>query len=137
MIYSKKTKRFLDFQKILEKLQSNTSPVIVEGKRDSAALKKLGFNGTIIELNDGTSVLTTIERIFQNQGSSTEFIILMDWDKTGNKLAKQLISYGEACDLNPNDEFRRAFSTITAKEISCIEELPSFVLALSNDDPFL
>ena len=137
MIYSKKTKRFLDFQKILEKLQNTTSPVIVEGKRDTAALKKLGFNGTIIELNDGTSVLTTIERIFQNQGSSTEFIILMDWDKTGNKLAKQLISYGEACDLNPNDEFRRALSIITAKEISCIEELPSFVLALSNDDPSL
>jgi len=137
MIYSKKTKRFLDFQKILEKLQNTTSPVIVEGKRDAAALKKLGFNGTIIELNDGTSVLTTIERIFQNQGSSTEFIILMDWDKTGNKLAKQLISYGEACDLNPNDEFRRALSIITAKEISCIEELPSFVLALSNDDPSL
>ena len=137
MIYSKKTKRFLDFQKILEKLQNNTSPVIVEGKRDAAALKNLGFNGTIIELNDGTSVLTTIERIFQDQGSSTEFIILMDWDKTGNKLAKQLISYGEACDLNPNDEFRRALSIITAKEISCIEELPSFVLALRNDDPSL
>lgn len=137
MIYSKKTKRFLDFQKILEKLQNNTSPVIVEGKRDAAALKNLGFNGTIIELNDGTSVLTTIERIFQDQGSSTEFIILMDWDKTGNKLAKQLISYGEACDLNPNDEFRRALSIITAKEISCIEELPSFVLALSNADPSL
>ena len=137
MIYSKKTKRFLDFQKILKKLQNNTSPVIVEGKRDTAALKKLGFNGTIIELNDGTSVLTTIERIFQDQGSSTEFIILMDWDKTGNKLAKQLISYGEACDLNPNDEFRRALSIIAAKEISCIEELPSFVLALSNDDPSL
>tara|TARA_B100000953_G_C18013106_1_gene418609 strand:- start:455 stop:868 length:414 start_codon:yes stop_codon:yes gene_type:complete len=135
MVYSKKTKRFLDFKKILEKLQSNTSPVIVEGKRDTLALKKLGFNGTIIELNDGTSVLTTIERIFQNQGSSAEFIILTDWDKTGNKLAKQLISYGEACDLNPNDEFRRALSIITAKEISCIEELPSFVLALDNDDP--
>lgn len=137
MIYSKKTKSFLDFQKILEKLQINTAPVIVEGKRDTAALKKLGFNGTIIELNDGTSVLTTIERISQNHDSSKEFIILTDWDKTGNKLAKQLISYGEACDLNPNDEFRRALSIITAKEISCIEELPSFVLALGKDDPSL
>ena len=130
MVYSKKTKRFLDFKKILEKLQSNTSPVIVEGKRDTLALKKLGFNGTIIELNDGTSVLTTIERIFQNQGSSAEFIILTDWDKTGNKLAKQLMLYGEASDLRPNDLLRRKLSRFTDKEISCVEELATFAHGL-------
>ena len=131
---TKKVQKMLDFQLILENLQSTNSPVIVEGKRDTLALKKIGFKGVIIELNDGTSVLATIERIFQAYGSSTEFIILTDWDKSGNKLAKQLISYGESCDLIPNDNLRRTLSNFTSKEISCVEELPTFALSLGYKD---
>tara|TARA_Y100001970_G_C14093355_1_gene781250 strand:- start:506 stop:892 length:387 start_codon:yes stop_codon:yes gene_type:complete len=124
----------LDFQIILENLKSTNSPIVVEGKRDTIALKKIGIKNEIIELNDGTSVLTTVERIFQNYGSSIEFIILTDWDKTGNKLAKQLISYGETCDLIPNDNLRRALSNFTSKEISCVEELPTFAFSLGFND---
>ena len=129
-----KVQRMLDFQVILEELKNINSPIIVEGKRDTIALKKIGIENEIIELNDGTSVLATIERIFQNYGSSTEFVILTDWDKTGNKLAKQLISYGESCDLSPNDNLRRILSNFTSKEISCVEELPTFAFSLGFKD---
>ena len=96
-----------------------------------------GIEGDIIEINDGKSVLSTVERISQKFGRSSQFIILMDWDKTGNKLAKQLISYGEACDLIPNDKIRVSLSKFTAKEISCVEELPTFVFGLGHKDLFL
>ena len=130
---SNKEKRLFDFQRILNDLQSLNSPIVVEGKRDTIALRKLEINSEIIEINDGTSVLNTVERIFQNFGSLTIFIILTDWDKTGNKLAKQLISYGEASDLKPNDQLRRKLSTFTNKEISCVEELPTFVKGLRGE----
>ena len=94
MVNTKKVKRALDFKPILEELQNLDAPVVVEGKRDTIALKKIGCIAMIIELNDGTSVLSTVERISQKFGRATEFIIMTDWDKTGNKLAKQLISYG-------------------------------------------
>ena len=128
-----KEKRFLDFQNILSALRLNNLPIVVEGKRDTIALRKLKITNPIIELNDGTSVLTTIERIFQDSGASTEFIIMTDWDKTGNKLAKQLILYGEASDLKPNDDLRRKLSKFTDKEISCVEELSTFAHSLGNE----
>ena len=134
---SNKEKRFLDFQNILSALRLDNLSIVVEGKRDTIALRKLEITNPIIELNDGTSVLNTIERIFQDSGTSTEFIILTDWDKTGNKLAKQLISYGESSDLRPNDELRRRLSRFTDKEISCVEELATFAHSLSNEAPSL
>jgi len=130
---SNKEQRFLDFQRILNDIKSLNLPIVVEGKRDTIALQKLEINSEIIEINDGTSVLNTVECIFQNFGLSTEFIILTDWDKTGNKLAKQLISYGEASDLKPNDQLRRKLLTFTNKEISCVEELPTFVKRLKSE----
>ena len=129
---SNKEKRFLDFHSILSALRLDNLPIVVEGKRDTIALRKLDIINPIIELNDGTSVLTTVERIFQDSGASTEFIIMTDWDKTGNKLAKQLISYGEASDLKPNDLLRRKLSRFTDKEISCVEELATFANGLDN-----
>ena len=127
-----KEKRFLDFQNILSALRSLNLPIVVEGKRDTIALRKLEISNEIIELNDGTSVLTTVERIFQNSGSSTGFIILTDWDKAGHKLAKQLIMYGESSDLKPNNQLRRKLFILTNKEISCVEELATFAQTLSN-----
>ena len=127
-----KEKRFLDFQNILRALRLDNLPIVVEGKRDTIALRKLEITNPIIEINDGTSVLATIERLFQDSGASTEFIIMTDWDKTGNKLAKQLILYGEASDLKPNDNLRLKLSKFTDKEISCVEELSTFAHSLGN-----
>ena len=127
-----KEKRFLDFQNILSALRLDNLPIVVEGKRDTIALRKLEITNPIIEINDGTSVLATIERLFQDSGASTEFIIMTDWDKTGNKLAKQLILYGEASDLKPNDNLRLKLSKFTDKEISCVEELSTFAHSLGN-----
>ena len=129
---SNKEQRFLDFQRILNDIKSLNLPIVVEGKRDTIALRKLEISNEIIEFNDGTSVLTTVERIFQNSGSSTGFIILTDWDKAGHKLAKQLIMYGESSDLKPNDQLRRKLFILTNKEISCVEELATFAQTLSN-----
>ena len=132
VMQSNKEQRFLDFQRILNDIKSLNLPIVVEGKRDTIALRKLEISNEIIELNDGTSVLTTVERIFQNSGSSTGFIILTDWDKAGHKLAKQLIMYGESSDLKPNDQLRRKLFILTNKEISCVEELATFAQTLSN-----
>ena len=68
MVNTKKVRRALDFKPILEELQTLDVPVVVEGKRDTIALKKIGCTAMIIELNDGTSVLSTVERISQKFG---------------------------------------------------------------------
>ena len=68
------------FNKIWKSLTDINSPVIVEGKRDTKALRNLGFGGIIIELNDGNSVLSTVENIAYKFGRRSKFVVLTDWD---------------------------------------------------------
>ena len=120
------------FNKIWKSIEDINSPVIVEGKRDTKALRNLGFGGIIIELNDGHSLLSTVENIAQKFGRRSKFVVLTDWDRTGEILAKQLKEYGESCDLIPNLRIRQKLSILSSKEITCIEELPTFVNALNS-----
>ena len=118
------------FINIWESIINQNEPVVVEGKRDVSALKRLGFKGDIIKLNDGKSVLSTVEQLVQTYGPGSGFIVMMDWDRTGNKLAMQLKKYGESCDMLPNLIYRQKLSTLYSKDISSIEELPSFIRML-------
>lgn len=119
--------RLESFNRIWDSLKEINAPVIVEGKRDTVALRKLGYSGNLIELNDGKSVLSTVEKLVREYGRGSNFIILMDWDRTGEKLAKQLKDYGESCDLSPNLRVRRELFALCSKDISSVEELPTFV----------
>jgi len=121
------------FNRIWKSLEDLNSPVIVEGKRDTKALRNLGFSGIIIELNDGNSVLSTVEHIVHRFGRRSIFVVLTDWDRTGGSLAKQLKKYGESCDLIPNLLIRQKLSVLSSKDITCIEELPTFVSILKSE----
>ena len=122
--------RLDDFGRILDSLNKLDSPVVVEGKSDTLALRSLGYNGEIIELNDGKSILSTVEKLAQKLGVSGTFVIMTDWDRTGGRLAKQLREYGKSSDLAPNDQIRRDLSIISSKDISCVEELPTLIRTL-------
>ena len=119
--------RLESFNRIWDSLKEINAPVIVEGKRDAIALRNLEYGGNLIELNDGKSVLSTVENLVREYGRGSNFVILMDWDRTGEKLSKQLKDYGESCDLSPNLRIRRELSALCSKDISCVEELPTFV----------
>ena len=119
--------RLESFNRILELMKELNSPIVVEGKRDVIALRNLGYKGEVIELNDGKSILFTVEILAKKLGRQGIFVILMDWDRTGEKLAKKLQKYGESCDLVPNLQIRRNLSSLCSKDIFCIEELPTFV----------
>jgi 5S rRNA maturation endonuclease (ribonuclease M5) len=124
--------RLEEFNKILDYLNTLNCPVVVEGKRDTLALRIIGYNGNIVELNDGRSVLSTVELLSQKLGISGNFVIMTDWDRTGGRLAKQLKEYGESSDLQPDLNIRRTLASLCSKDISCIEELPAMVRTLQN-----
>ena len=117
--------------RILDSLNDLDSPVVVEGHSDTLALRSLGYHGEVIELNDGRSVLSTVEKLAQKLGTSGTFVVMTDWDRTGGRLAKQLKEYGESSDLIPNDQIRRELA-ITSKDISCVEELPKLIQTLRS-----
>ena len=76
-------------------------------------------------------MLSTVESLTQKLGSSGKFVIMTDWDRTGEKLAKQLKEYGESSDLYPDLTIRRNLALLFSKDISCIEELPTVIRTLN------
>ena len=66
--------RLEKFHKLWESVNELGVPIIVEGKRDISAIRQLGYNGHLIQLNDGKSVLNTVEGIVSSFGISSEYI---------------------------------------------------------------
>ena len=94
------------------------SVVIVEGKRDSNALKKLGYSGKILEFHRFGGMINFIDSVAKYE----RLIILFDRDKKGKTLTKktiQLLQRRTKVDLS----FKRKLRIITKGKIMFIEQL--------------
>ncbi len=105
-------------------------PVIVEGKRDEIALRKIGLKGEILRFNLGMSMTGFCEFIIQNY---KKVILLFDWDRKGNNLLssmeKILISNGVMCDTEKRNEIQ----SIVGNSIRSVEEIyPFYILSLEK-----
>ncbi len=102
-------------------LQLNTmsnSVVIVEGKRDSLALKKLGFSGKVLEFHKFGGMINFTDSVSKYE----RLIILFDRDKKGRTLTEktiQLLQRRTKIDLS----FKRKLQEITKGKIKFIEQL--------------
>ena len=86
---------------LVEKIKESNTLVIVEGKKDKAALQKLGINN-IIELNK-KPLFQIVEDI---ANSNDECVILTDLDKKGKELFGKLNSDLQRRGLRVNNKFR-------------------------------
>jgi len=92
--------------------------VVVEGKRDSAALKKLGYSGRICEFHS----FKGLTRFADWMTSFKNLIVLFDGDRKGKYLKRKIISLLEhrtRIDLS----FKRKLVSITQGKIRHIEDL--------------
>jgi 5S rRNA maturation endonuclease (ribonuclease M5) len=62
-------------------------PIIVEGKRDVKALRKIGLVGDIISLHSGKGIYEFCDDILER---FHKIILLIDWDEKGEDLYKKL-----------------------------------------------
>ena len=99
--------------------------ILVEGKRDRSILENLGFDGEIILLNRGW----TIERVIVNliEEHSRNPIILMDWDRTGDRLQKEITTRLQSLDIAIDLEPRRTLSRAFRPETLCVEGIRKFI----------
>ena len=93
--------------------------VIVEGKRDIIALKKLGFTNIFSIKKPLYKICEDIAKIHN------EVIILTDLDKEGKKLYSKLKFGLERCGVKINNRFREYLFKET--ELAHIEGLDSYV----------
>jgi 5S rRNA maturation endonuclease (ribonuclease M5) len=98
------------------------TPILIEGKKDEEALNKLGINGNIIKVSgSGLKLFEVAEKATE---SSSEVIILTDFDKKGELLAKKLSNDIQSLGSHPDLNIRKNIMKITRRYIKDIESLP-------------
>lgn len=112
-----------EFEKLLrliDELKAKAScgaVILVEGRRDVAALRKLGVEGEVIETS--SSSLSSIV----DAAGERDVVILTDWDSRGRIMKDRLY----AVFRNANLDIWNGISAITARYIHSVEELPGFI----------
>ena len=120
----------MDFKKSIEYLEkiidelgeeNRSIPIIVEGKKDIEALRKLDISGSIISVNAGVTLIDFCDKIAQEH---TDIIILTDWDRKGGYLCRTIKKNLEG-RVNCNTKYRELFAKNAM--IRTLEGLPSWL----------
>ncbi|MBF0328491.1 MAG: hypothetical protein HQL10_05000 [Nitrospirae bacterium] len=104
-------------------------PVIVEGRKDVLALRKLGFVGEIITVHSGKGIYDFCEDLSER---FNKVILLMDWDAKGESLMKQVSGHL----LGMWEEFlplREIIKILCQKDIKDIEGIPTLLERLAGE----
>ncbi len=127
MSEEEKLSRLKDWIAEISFLNSNI-PIIVEGKKDTLCLRKLGLKGKILQTHTGDSLYGFCEKINR---SFSEVIVLTDWDERGNQIFYRLKEQlgGSALKFL---YLREKLIKICGTEIQGIEELCNFLQRLRN-----
>ena len=108
-----------ELKKFMNLLNSqNNCAVVVEGKRDSAALVKLGYSGKILEFHRFNGMV----KFADSAAKYHKIILLLDGDRKGKYLTKKIIELLEhrtKIDLL----FKKKLVSITKGKIRFIEQL--------------
>ncbi len=106
----------------INRAKESSSLVIVEDKKDKAALKELGFNNIFIL--SGKPLYSKLDKISEIINKKRECIILTDFDKKGKQfyylIKKNLVRKG----IKVNDRLRIA---LIKEKISHVEGLATFI----------
>jgi 5S rRNA maturation endonuclease (ribonuclease M5) len=95
--------------------------VIVEGRRDSNALRKIGYTGRVLEFHRFTGMINFTDSVAKFE----RLIILFDRDKKGRTLTGktvQLLQRRTKVDLT----FKKKLRMITKGKIMFVEQLVSY-----------
>ena len=108
-----------EIKKFMDSLNSQTNcVVVVEGKRDAAALVKLGYSGKILEFHRFNGMI----KFADSAAKYSRLILLLDGDRKGRYLTKKIIELLEhrtKIDLL----FKKKLVSITKGKIRFIEQL--------------
>ena len=98
------------------------SIVVVEGKRDENALKRLGFSGRVCQFHSFKGLTKFVDSMPRYR----HLIVLLDSDRKGRYLTSRMISQLErrmTIDLS----FKRKLVAITKGKVRNVENLSSYV----------
>lgn len=118
--------------KILETLAEESAkgtPIVVEGKKDVAALHALGVTGTLLTVKTGGKSFLDAVCEIEKMGVP-EVILFLDFDRRGKEGTKHLKQSLERAKIKSNTKLWRRLSATAGNEIQCIESLTAYLHTL-------
>jgi 5S rRNA maturation endonuclease (ribonuclease M5) len=100
--------------------------IIVEGRKDADALKKLGIIGTILTAKTGGKSFAEASQEIERFGAK-EVILLLDFDRRGKEGTQRLQQDLERMRIKSDPTFWFKLHRLVGREINCIESLPSYI----------
>lgn len=116
------SQEILELKKFISLLNlQKDSVVVVEGKRDSFALKKLGFSGKVLEYHKFRGLIRFADFVAQYN----TVIVLLDGDRKGRYLTAKIIE--QLCRRTRVDlSFKKKLISVTKGKVRFIEQLVSY-----------
>jgi 2,5-diamino-6-(ribosylamino)-4(3H)-pyrimidinone 5'-phosphate reductase len=121
-------------QHVLERLAEESAGgaiVVVEGKKDMATLRALGVEGKIIPAKTGGKGLLDVVSEVEKTGAR-EVLLLLDFDRRGRELTKNLRQHLERAQLKLNIAFWKELSSLVGAELKDVEGLASYMETLKR-----
>jgi 5S rRNA maturation endonuclease (ribonuclease M5) len=127
-LYEARPKRTYDLEALEELIASlleaslRGAAIIVEGRRDELALRALGLTGPMIKASrhPALDLAEDAARRFP------EIILLTDWDKKGDEMAKNIERHLRSLGSHPDLETRSRLKKLVKKEIKDVESLSRY-----------
>jgi 5S rRNA maturation endonuclease (ribonuclease M5) len=116
-----------DLDAAVESLRSFDGIIVVEGKRDVAALKRLGVTKNVIHLN--APLFEVVERVADSLSPHQHVAILTDLDVEGRKLYHSLSVQLQRLGVKIDDSARKL---LFRTQLRHIEGLDTFVEHLAD-----
>ena len=105
----------------VESLNSRHGIVVVEGKRDEDALKKLGYAGKICQFHSFKGLIKFVDSMPKYKN----LVLLLDSDRKGRYLTKRIVAqlqHRMTIDLS----YRKELTVITKGMVKNVEDLAKY-----------
>jgi 5S rRNA maturation endonuclease (ribonuclease M5) len=93
-------------KRVLEELNEKDAVIIVEGKKDRAALQRIGVRGRIELVNRSS------EELSRRISGEKEAILLTDFDDAGEEICRRMQESLSSYNVKADVDFRRKFHRI-------------------------
>jgi 5S rRNA maturation endonuclease (ribonuclease M5) len=101
-------------------------PVVVEGDQDVRCLRTLGLKGIIIKIHIGKTFYEFCQDL---SAKYHQVILLIDWDRKGQQIHKQLVRDLDA-EWLPYNPFREGLKLLCHPDIQEVEQLERYLETL-------
>jgi len=126
-----KEEKILHVLECLSEESAKGTPIIVEGKKDIKALRVLAVEGKVISAKTGGKCFLDVVSEVEKMGAR-EVILLLDFDRRGIELTKNLKQHLEKTGIKPNLTFWSELSSLVGNEVKDVEGLATYMETLKR-----